>query len=56
MSLSFEPEMGREGTGGVFQKTVEPRPSSFDFAMKRACPPRKPSSPDESSPMQRLRS
>ena len=38
MSLSFEREMDREGTGGVFKKTVQRRPPTFDFAMKGARP------------------
>jgi hypothetical protein len=36
MSLSFEPEMGREGTGGSFEDRAKASPSWFDFAMKRA--------------------
>jgi hypothetical protein len=35
MSLSSEPEVGREGTGGVFEITVKPRPSSLQSVCVR---------------------
>jgi hypothetical protein len=36
MSLSFEPEMRREGTGDVFKRTVKASLLLFHFAMKRS--------------------